>query len=128
MTETKIENSFSLDDLKRATKRRLGPTTFAIGDELTVEFPSIFRLPKKVRTKVWDALKQIDDLGDSSDEDEVAGYELLVETISDVLRLITPKADELLAAVVDSEDPLFTANVLGEILSKWMENVSAGEA
>jgi hypothetical protein len=125
-TETP-SNTYTLNDLATATRRRLGPTRFVLGEDIEVELPSIFRLPKKTREKVWETLKQVDEIGDGDDGDEIAGYELLVETISAVLLQITDDAQLILDAVA-SDDPLYTANLLGEILGKWMENTQAGEA
>lgn len=125
-TETP-SNTYTLKDIETATKRRLGPTRFVLGEDVAVELPSIFRLPRKTREKVWETLKQVDEIGEGDDADEIAGYELLVETISDVLRQITPDAQAILDAVA-SDDPLYTGNLLGEILGKWMENTQAGEA
>lgn len=126
MTTESPSNTYTLADLARATRKRLGPTKFIIGEDLEVELPSVFRLPKKTREAVWKAMEDMDKLSDE-DGDELESYQLLVEAISDVLRLITPKADLLLDAV-GSEDPLESATLLGEILGKWMENTQAGEA
>lgn len=125
-TETP-SNTFTLDSMAAATRRRLGPTRFVLGDDVEVELPSVFRLPQKTRETVWETLKQIDDLDEAGDGDETASYELLTETISDVLLQITPDAKLILDAVA-SDDALYTANLLGEILGKWMENTRAGEA
>lgn len=124
-TETPA-NTFALEDLAKATRKRLGPTKFIIGEDLEVDLPSIFRLPKKTRDSVWDAIRELSDLSDS-DSDEEEGYQLLTVAIGDILRQITPKADALLAAV-ETDDVLLTATLLGEILGKWMENTQVGEA
>lgn len=126
MTTEASPNTYTLADLARATRKRLGPTKFIIGDDLEVELPSVFRLPKKTREAVWKAMEDMDKLSDE-DGDEIESYQLLTEAISDILRLITPKADVLLDAV-GSDDPLETATLLGEILGKWMENTQVGEA
>jgi tail assembly protein len=122
-------NTFMLDDLTRATRRRLGPTRFVIGEDLKVDLPSIFRLPKKTRDKVWKAIKELDDLSDA-DDNETESYQLLTEAISDILREITPDAEALLEALNEAADgdPLLAASLLGDILGKWMEHTQAGEA
>jgi hypothetical protein len=124
------ENTFDLEDLTRATKRRLGPTKFIIGEDAEVELPSIFRLGQKTRQKVWDQIKQMNELGDEKYENEEEGYELLVEAISETLLEITPKAKVILDAVEGASDgdPLVASNLLGEVLARWMEHTHAGEA
>jgi acetoin utilization deacetylase AcuC-like enzyme len=124
------ENTFTLDDLTRATKRRLGPTKFIIGEDDEVELPSIYRLNQKTRQKVWDQIKQMNDLGEDEYENEEEGYELLVEAISETLLEITPGAKVIVDAVQEAADgdTLIASNLLGEILARWMENTRAGEA
>ena len=124
-TETPA-NTFQLEDLARATRKRLGPTKFVIVEDLEVDLPSVFRLPKKTRDEVWEAIRELDTLSDS-DSDEEESYQLLTVAIGDILRQITPQAEALLTAV-ESDDVLLTATLLGEILGKWMENTQVGEA
>jgi hypothetical protein len=123
-----IENTFTLADLARATKRRLGPTRLVIGDDLEVDLPSIFRLPQKTREKVWEALREVNKIGEDTDEE--IGYALLVEAISETLLLVTPDAQKILDAVAlaAEDDDLVAASLLGDVLGKWMEHTQAGEA
>jgi hypothetical protein len=127
-TETP-SNTFTLLDLERSTRKRLGPTRLVIGDDVSVDLPSVFRLPEKTRTKVWDALRQVDTIGDDTDDEE-EGYALLVEAISETLLLVTPESQKIIDAVAEAagDDVLMSASLLGDVLGKWMEHTQAGEA
>jgi hypothetical protein len=130
MAKTEIpSNTYTLADLTAATRRRLGPTKFVLGDDVEVELPSIFRLPKELREKIWDSLKEINKLGDDTDDEET-GYALLVEATKDALLLVTADAAKIVEAVAENADGdvLLEASLLGEILGYWMENTQAGEA
>lgn len=119
------ENTYTLEDLKKATQRRLAPTRLALGDDLEVELKSVFRLGKKSRDKVNETLKGLDEIAKGDDED--AAVIQTIEAVGDILREITPAADQVLAAV-DDPDPLVTSSLLGDILNLWLERTSAGEA
>ena len=119
------ENTYTLEDLKKATQRRLAPTRLALGDDLEVELKSVFRLGKKARDKVNETLRGLDEIAKGEDED--AAVLQTIEAVGDILREITPAADQVLAAV-DDPDPLVTSSLLGDILNLWLERTSAGEA
>ena len=125
------KNTYTLADLKSATEKKLGPTVLVLGDDDEVTLPSVFRLGKTTREAVIKALEELDELGDIGEgddaADEAAAATMLIDSISEILRLITPDAERLLAAV-KSDDPLVTATILGDVLGKWMANTQAGEA
>jgi hypothetical protein len=122
-------NTYSFDDLAKATRRRLGPTRLVLGDDVEVELPSVFRLAEKTREKIYKLLRELDSIGEDADTDDEK-YQLLYTQTADILLLATPEAQKILDLVEDSsdEDWLLAASLLGEVLSKWMENTQVGEA
>lgn len=127
-TETP-SNTYSFDDLAKATRKRLGPTRMVLGDDVEVLLPSVFRLPEKTRDKVWESLRQVDTIGDDADSEDEK-YQLMYEQIAETLLLVTKESQKILDVVSEAagDDWLLAASLMGEILGKWMEHTQVGEA
>jgi Mycobacteriophage tail assembly protein len=122
-------SKFTLEDLKAATERKLGPTEFALPTGKPVVLPSIFRLGKTTRDQIiksMEELDKLDDLGDGDDDAAVAAP--LVDAIAGILKLVNPDSARLIKAIGADDDPLLKASVLGEVLQRWMVHTQAGEA
>ena len=72
-----MSTTFSLDDIKAAADRKYGSTLIDLGDgQEPVELLNALRLPKGQRKKLNAALKELESIRDTSDDEEGAEDDL----------------------------------------------------
>lgn len=123
-----MSNTFTLDNIRAATRQRYEPVTVELDEDTSIELPSLLRLGQKDRDQITETLSDIRNIA-SGDDDELGDdeSELIIEAIGTVLKKIQPKAKRLLTAI-EEEELVVQVSILTQILNGWIARTQVGEA
>lgn len=120
-----MSNTFSLDDIRDAARRKFCPLKISLSDGSEVELRGFIRLDESERGIVKDSIEILKPLMESESADEIPEDDkaLIAEALIDVIAAIAGKGGDQLVEELGTEFP-----VLLHVFETWMVESRLGEA
>lgn len=120
-----MSNTFSLDDIRDAARRKFCPLKISLSDGSEVELRGFIRLDESERGIVKDSIEILKPLMESESADEIPEEDktLIAEALIDVIAAIAGKGGDQLVEELGTEFP-----VLLHVFETWMVESRLGEA
>ncbi|SHS97948.1 Uncharacterised protein [Mycobacteroides abscessus subsp. abscessus] len=120
-----MSNTFSLDDIRDAARRKFCPLKISLSDGSEVELRGFIRLDESERGIVKDSIEILKPLMESESADEIPEDDkaLIAEALIDVIAAIAGKGGDRLVEELGTEFP-----VLLHVFETWMVESRLGEA
>lgn len=110
-------NVFTLDSLREEAERKYAPCPIELPDGTVVTLRNLIRLPSKIRAKVYDTLKLLE-----NDDDSDTDFDAMVDAASKVLEMVADDGPRLVKELGGDMALMML------LIERWMQNTQPGEA
>ena len=106
-----------MESLREEAERKYAPCPIELSDGTVVTLRNLIRLEPKVRTKVYDTLKLLE-----NDDDTDADFDAMVNAATKVLEMVADDGPRLIKELGGD------VALMMLLIERWMKNTQPGEA